>query len=50
MLLKEQDVRNHQLDGGLVVHVDKEQDVTLVAGAQGTVIKARVKQKEALEE
>ena len=42
MSLKEQDVRNHRLDGGLVVHVDKEQDVTLVAGAQDTVIEVRV--------
>ena len=50
MLLRDQDVRNHQLDGGLVHHVAEDQDVTSVAGAQDTVIKARVKQKEALEE
>ena len=48
--MKEQVVRNHQLDGGLVAHVVGEQDVTIVAGAQDTVIEVRVRKQEALEE
>ena len=41
MLLREQDVRNHRLDGCSVVHVAEDQDVTLVTGAQDTVITVR---------
>ena len=48
MSLKVQFVRNHRLDDGLVVHVDKEQDVTLAAGVQDTVIEVRVRKQEPL--
>ena len=41
MSLKVQDVRNHPLDGGLVVHVAKAQDAIIVPGAQDTVIMVR---------
>ena len=48
MLLKQQDVRNHPLDGGLVVHVVEDQDATLVTGVQDIV--TMVKDQEVLEE
>ena len=41
MSLMVQDVGNHPLDGGLVVHVAKVQDAIIVPGAQDTVIMVR---------
>ena len=49
MSLKEQVVRNHRLDGGLVINVAKEQDVNIVPGAQDTVTEVKLRQRETLE-
>ena len=50
MSLREHNVRNHPLDGGLVVPVAKGQDATSAAGALDIVIGIRVRHQEALEE
>ena len=47
-MLKEHNVRNHLLDGGLAVLVAKDQDATIAPGAQDTA--SMVSQEETLEE
>ena len=49
-MLKERNVRNHHLGGGLAILVAKDQDAITVPGAQGTAIMVTVRQEETLKE